>query len=235
MPIFKINNQKVKQLYFKQNGFKNEFELRDFFADNLEEILGVRFIEKEFSIPDGRIDTIGIDENNSPVIIEYKWKENEDVLSQGLHYFLWLKKNKNHFELLVKSKFGKQTEIRWEQPRVILIAQDFNAYIKSAVQLQKNIELKTYAVYEDNILHIENEYSPYSEKEQTEKKKNIVKDEPTWVQLLILEPYYDCDEKKIIKDVTSNKWWYKGLVKFTPDSNVDYIFSLVRESYNSTL
>ena len=101
MPIFKIENKKVVQLGLKRNGFGNEFELRDFFADNLEEILGVRFLEKEYTTTDGRIDTLGIDENDSPVIIEYKWKENDDVLSQGLFYLDWLKNNKPHFQGII--------------------------------------------------------------------------------------------------------------------------------------
>ena len=118
--------------------------MRDFFAKNLEEILGVRFLEKEYQITEGRIDTLGIDENNSPVIIEYKWKENEEVLSQGLHYLTWLLTNKRHFNLLVKSKLGEETEVNWDQPRVILVAQGFSRYIKSAVQRVNNVELKTY-------------------------------------------------------------------------------------------
>ena len=74
----------------KSNGFGDEFHLRDLFANNLEELIGVRFIAKEYSTPDGRIDTLGLDENNSPVIIEYKWKENEEVLAQGLFILIGL-------------------------------------------------------------------------------------------------------------------------------------------------
>ena len=99
MSIYKINAKKALQLNLKENGFGNEFALRDFFAenDNLYNILGIKFLAKEYQIPNGRMDTIGIDENGSPVIIEYKWKENDDVLSQGLFYLDWLKNNKPHF------------------------------------------------------------------------------------------------------------------------------------------
>jgi hypothetical protein len=38
MPIFKIDKKQAKQLGLKPDGFGNEFELRDFFADNLEEM-----------------------------------------------------------------------------------------------------------------------------------------------------------------------------------------------------
>lgn len=165
MPIYKINDNKAQQLNLKQSGFGNEFALRDFFAenDNLYNILGIKFLEKEYQIPNGRIDTLGIDENGSPVIIEYKWKENDDVLSQGLFYLDWLRNNKPHFELIAKNILGNDTEVRWNKPRVVLLAQGFNRYIKSAVRTIQNVELKTYNVYDGDILQIENEYSPYPE------------------------------------------------------------------------
>lgn len=165
MSIYKITNNKSQQLTLKRDGFGNEFNLRDFFAenDNLYNVLGIKFLAKEYQIPNGRIDTIGIDENGSPVIVEYKWKENEDVLSQGLFYLDWLRNNKPHFELLVKDKLGNDIEVVWGKPRVVLIAQGFNRYIKSAVRTIQNVELKTYNVYEGDILQIENEYSPYPE------------------------------------------------------------------------
>ena len=296
MPIYKIEDKKIEQLSIKKEGFGSEFELRDFFADNLEEIIGVRFLEKEYKIVNGRIDTLGIDENNSPVIIEYKWKENEEVLSQGLFYLDWLLKNKSHFELLVKSKFGNEMEVSWDQPRVILIAKGFSRYIKSAVQRVNNVELKSYTLYEGDILHIENEYSPFPEKvrivseqhhteegtedtveydlnyhlnitspemqknfqllrekilefssveEIAEQKSGITyrttksftrfEFRGTWIQILLREPKYPEDTEKIIKDVTTHRWGYRGQIKFVPESNIDYIFSLVQASYNSTL
>lgn len=180
MAVFKINNRKVSQISLNEQGFGNEFELRDLFADNLEEILGVRFLAKEYPTTDGRIDTLGIDENNSPVIIEYKWKENEEILSQGLFYFNWLIRNKKHFELLVDSVLGKKTKVSWDQPRVILVAQGFSRYILSAVQQVKHVELKTYSHYGQDILQIENVYSPSESKtalrKSSSKKDDVVYD-----------------------------------------------------------
>jgi predicted transport protein len=294
MPIFKIEKQKAQQLSLKRDGFGDEFKLRDFFADNLEEILGVRFLEKEYQIPGGRIDTLGIDENNSPVIIEYKWKENEDVLSQGLFYLDWLVKNKPHFKLLVKSKLGQKVEVNWDQPRVILIAQGFNRYIKSAVQRVDNVELKTYSLYDGNVLNLENESSPLPEKNYSEKKKpvdkpivtaeydlnyhlnvaspemqkvfNTLRDlilklpsveekvgqksgityrttksftrlefRKTWIQVLLRHPKYAEDKKGIVKDVSTFGWGFLGMVKFTPDTDINLLFTLIKASYNSTL
>jgi len=289
MPIFEIKKTKAIQASIQENGFGNEVELRDFFAENLEEILGIRFLEKEYPTTDGRIDTLGVDENNSPVIIEYKWRENEGVFAQGLFYFNWLMKNRRHFELLVDNKLGIKTKVNWEQPRVILIAQGFSRYILGAVQREKNIELKTYARYQSNLLQIENIYTPSGIKlsktgkaDKSGKDYNIehhlkitsfkmkkmfdklrlkiialpeVKENfgssgiyyqttksftrfefrPSWIQVLIREPRYKKDNKKLVKDVTSNKWGYKGMIKFKPDSEVDYIFDLIKLSYESTL
>ncbi|MHB8860391.1 MAG: endonuclease NucS domain-containing protein [Minisyncoccota bacterium] len=297
MAVYKIENKKVQQLLLKREGFGNEFELRDFFADNLEEILGVRFLEKEYQITEGRIDTIGLDENNSPVIIEYKWRENEEVFSQGLFYLDWLLQNKRHFNLLVHSKLGDKVEVNWEQPRVVLVAQGFSRYIKSAVRRVDSVELKTYSLYEGNILHIEDEYNPYPKKIR-EKKATLEEEEevlhleakydlathlnttspemqvvaqklrerilelpsvvekdgqksgityrttksfarfefrPKWIMLLLRDQSYPEDTTGMIKDITTNEWGYKGMIKITPDSDLDVIFSLINASYNSTL
>ena len=292
MPVFKIKATKAERLGLRKNGFGNEFELRDFFAENLEEILGVRFLEKEYSTTDGRIDTLGIDENNCPVIIEYKWKENEEILSQGLFYLNWLLKNKKHFELLAKNVLGDKVETNWDQPRVILVAQGFSRYIRAAVQTVNNVELKSYTLYENDVLHLENDYSPIPEKthrksvadsrsEKTEydlnyhlnitspalqKKVNQLREmilmlpsveeklgqktgityrttksfarlefRKTWIQVLIRDPKYPEDKNGLVKDITSNEWGYRGMVKFTEDIDVGYVFGLIKASYNSTL
>ena len=39
MPIFKISSDNAKQIFLNQDHFKDEAKLRDFFADNLEELL----------------------------------------------------------------------------------------------------------------------------------------------------------------------------------------------------
>ncbi|KKT75253.1 MAG: hypothetical protein UW71_C0005G0008 [Parcubacteria group bacterium GW2011_GWB1_44_7] len=289
MPIFKIDKTKAIQVSVKEEGFGNEAELRDFFAENLEEILGVRFLEKEYQTTDGRIDTLGVDENNSPVIIEYKWKENEEILAQGLFYFNWLMKSKKHFDLLVDKKLGGKVKVNWEQPRIILIAQGFSRYILGAVQQEKNIELKTYTYYKPDLLQIEDVYIPSGIKltqrrtrtegtqeitleyhlkitlPEMRKVANMLRSKiislpgvtenfgksgiyyrttksfarlefrSTWVQILLRDPRYKSDNKKLVKDITSNKWWYRGMVKFQHNGNVDYIFNLIKQSYESTL
>jgi len=107
MAIFKINKQKVQKLKIKK--FKNEKQLQKLFEDNLEDIFGIRFLSSEFKTTHGgRIDTLGLDEDGSPVIIEYKESEKNNVMNQGLFYLDWLIDHKGNFEILVQKKLGKK-------------------------------------------------------------------------------------------------------------------------------
>jgi predicted transport protein len=156
MAIFKINDQKVQKLKIKK--FKNEKQLQKLFEDNLEEIFGIRFLASEFTTTHGgRIDTLGVDEDGSPVIIEYKESEKNNVINQGLFYLDWLVDHKGDFEILVQKKLGKNVKVNWDAPRLILIAQSYNEYDKYAVnRISENIELKKYILYDNDVLFIEN-------------------------------------------------------------------------------
>ena len=160
MPIFQIKNKRAAQVSSDLNYFSNEAALRDFFADNLEDLLGMRFLAKEYPTTDGRIDTLAIDETNAPVIIEYKWGQNDAIFTQGLFYFNWLRKNKKHFELLVADKLGKNVKVNWSNPRVILVSQGFDNRTKIAVQEVDYVELIAYTPYKQDILYLETVYSP---------------------------------------------------------------------------
>lgn len=160
MPIFQIKNKKVAQVSFDLHYFINEAALRDFFAENLEDLLGMRFLAKEYPTTDGRIDTLAIDETGAPVIIEYKWGQDDAIFTQGLFYFNWLRKNKKHFELLAADKLGKSVKVNWSSPRVILISQGFDNRTIIAVQEVDYVELIKYTPYKQDILYLETIYSP---------------------------------------------------------------------------
>lgn len=85
-----------------------EKELQNLIEKNMEKFFGVRFLKSEYAITNGRMDSIGIDENNSPVIFEYKKGVNENVINQGLFYLDWLLNHKADFKLLVLEKMGKE-------------------------------------------------------------------------------------------------------------------------------
>ncbi|UUX96132.1 hypothetical protein [Aquabacterium sp. J223] len=56
---------------------------------NFTPLLGIRFLATEYSIGNtraGRIDSLGLDENNCSVILEYERSFGENIISQGLFY-----------------------------------------------------------------------------------------------------------------------------------------------------
>lgn len=71
----------------KQKDFKNEKELQNFFENNIETILGYKFIDTEFVVGDFRIDSLAFDEEfKSFRIIEYKNVKNHSLVDQGYTY-----------------------------------------------------------------------------------------------------------------------------------------------------
>lgn len=76
MPLYQLKQNSVQQI--KPSSFKNERELQRLFEENLEPLLGARFIASEFTTGDrqrGRIDTLGLDEDGTPVIVEQSYKQ----------------------------------------------------------------------------------------------------------------------------------------------------------------
>ena len=112
-----------------------EKQLQNIIEQNMETFFGVRFLKSEYVISNGRMDSIGIDENNSPVIFEYKRSSSENVINQGLFYLDWLLDHKADFKLLVIEKYGMSVadQIDWSVPCVICIANDFTRYDVHAV------------------------------------------------------------------------------------------------------
>lgn len=157
--IFRIGLKAVSELSGESVGL--EKSLQNLIEKNLETFLGVRFLATEYSTGKthaGRIDTLGIDENRRPVIIEYKRTLNENVINQGLFYLDWLMDHKAEFVLKVIDKFGKAEAdlIEWSNPRLICIAGDFTKYDEHAVQqMNRNIELIRYRKFETDLLLFE--------------------------------------------------------------------------------
>lgn len=157
LKLFKLSSSSVVELESSQADL--ERSLQKLFESNLDDLLGVRFLESEFSTTHGgRMDTVGIDENNCPVIIEYKRSSHENVINQGLFYLDWLMDHQKDFEWLVLDKFGKEAaeSVEWSAPRLICIANDFNKYDEHAVnQMDRNIALIRYKRFSGDLLLLE--------------------------------------------------------------------------------
>ena len=281
---------KVARVALAPDFFSSEARLRDFFAENLEELLGMRFLEKEYPTDAGFIDTLAIDETGTPVIIEYKWDQDRGIVPQGLFYLNWLLKNRPHFALLVGSKLGKGARVNSDRPRVVLVSREFDQRTLAAAQVIDNVELVKYAPYQGGILHLEIvQGAPQRAKnkpsapqipgapvydleyhlsastpevrqiflklrenvtalpevdERVDQKSGITyrttksftrfEFGKTYIDVLVRDPKYD-DPRRLVKDVTTFEWGYKGQMKIKELSEVAAAFDVIRQSYESTL
>lgn len=138
-----------------------EKQLQSLIEAQMPAFLGVRFLASEYATGKthkGRIDTLGLDENGCPVIVEYKRHSNENVINQGLFYLDWLLDHQAEFRWLVMEKLGKDLAdaIDWAGTRLLCIAADFTRYDQHAVQqIPRNVELLRYKLFADDLLLLE--------------------------------------------------------------------------------
>ena len=134
-----------------------EKDIQTLFENHLDTLLDIRFVCSEFSGRGVRIDTLGLDEKNNPVIIEYKRNMTQQSISQGLSYMDWLVEHKNDYYVQVLKKIDRTTadSVKWSAPRLICVAADFAKYdIRAANQLP-NVELIKYKKYGDELVLLE--------------------------------------------------------------------------------
>ncbi|MEU9319586.1 DUF5655 domain-containing protein [Streptomyces sp. NPDC048295] len=137
-----------------------EVELQRRVEAGLEQMLGIRFVASEYATGPwhrGRIDTLGLDENGFPVVIEFKKGSDSGVLSQAVSYLSWLELARHEFEALVRKVLGVEAaeSIDWRRPRMVCIAAGFSHHDRVAVQrLPERIDLVRYRVFEGGLLSL---------------------------------------------------------------------------------
>lgn len=161
MSLFKVSGNNASRLkpITNLNGKKIlERDVQRIFEASLHELLGVHFLASEYSTSfGGRMDTLGIDDEGNPCIIEYKTGHNENVINQGLSYLRWLLDHKDNFEKLC-SENNISIDIQWSAPRVMCVAESYNKFdTDTADLLPINIELYRYKLYEDGLLTLDTE------------------------------------------------------------------------------
>jgi predicted transport protein len=159
MPLFEIKKTIATQV--KQKDFNDELELHKLIDKNLGEIFKIRYIKDEY-ITDkhGRIETLGLDESNRPVVIEYKKIMEKGQIVQANRYMTWIKQNPDSFELLVRKNINDlKGEIDFANPRIICFAQEYSVDDK-CLALALDAELWKYRYYENDMLIINREEEP---------------------------------------------------------------------------
>ena len=143
----------------KQKDFENEKELQTYFEENLEKILGYKFIDTEVAVGNFRLDTLAFDEeSNSFKIIEYKNIKNHSLVDQGYTYLKLLLERKADFTLKYSHFLGKAVDIKdidWSQSRIIFVSPIFTSYQLNAADFKNiPIDLIKVARYDEDIVEI---------------------------------------------------------------------------------
>jgi len=159
MPIFQIQNKKLKRV--KEKKFDLEKDLQLLTEENLEEIFGLEFISgkknKQLSLHNLQLDTLAFDEESkSFVVIEYKRDQSFSVVDQGYSYLALMLNNKAEFILEYNERMNsnlKRDNVDWSQSKVIFIAPSFTTHQRGAIAFRDlPIELWEVSLYEDNIV-----------------------------------------------------------------------------------
>ncbi|GGT22492.1 DUF5655 domain-containing protein [Streptomyces antibioticus] len=138
-----------------------ESDVQHLVEAHMETMLGVRFLASEYStgpVHGGRIDSVGIDENGSPVIVEYKRGTDPGVINQGLFYLAWLVDHKEEFRRLVRDRLGAAVaaHVLWSEPRLVCVAGDFTRYDMHAVrEHRRSIDLVRYRFFGKDLVGLE--------------------------------------------------------------------------------
>lgn len=187
LKLFSLNGE-VSEL--PSSSVTLERELQIVIEQNMEKFFGIKFLKSEYTITNGRIDSLGLDENFCPVIFEYKRSINENVINQGLFYLDWLLDHKADFKLLVMETLGDEAanKIDWSLPCVICIASDFTRYDEHAVnQMQRNIKLVKYKKFGQELILFDHLNAPKAKPDLGEvaaplKSSSSKKGEKTFLQ-----------------------------------------------------
>lgn len=137
-----------------------EVELQRRVEAGLERMLVIRFLASEYATGPwhrGRIDTLRLDENGAPVVIEFKKGSDSGVLSQAVSYLSWLESARHEFEALVRKVLGAEAaeSVGWRRRRMVCIAAGFSHHDRVAVQwLPERVDLVRYRVFDGALLSL---------------------------------------------------------------------------------
>ncbi|MCY3944768.1 MAG: hypothetical protein OXF44_00605 [Anaerolineaceae bacterium] len=110
--------------------FRNEKELQGLVERHLPDLTGIDFVATEHrtgSRHKRRADTLGLDSQQRPVVIEYKLGHGGPAISQGLDYLYWLEDHKGDFRELVRGSLGadRARNIDFKNTRLLCVAGEF--------------------------------------------------------------------------------------------------------------
>jgi predicted transport protein len=152
LKVFRVRGRQATEVPGASVGV--ERDLQTLIEANMEAMLGIRFLVTEYRTGRhrGRIDSLGLDESGTPVIVEYKRSRDQNVVNQALSYLSWLHDHHHEFQSLVREKFGVRMaeEVDWSNPRIVCIAGSFTHHDTVAIEMiGRRIDLVGYRVFDD--------------------------------------------------------------------------------------
>lgn len=156
--LYKTTNEKLKEI--NNIGFAKEKGLQTFVENNMQQLIGYKFIATEFAIDTYRFDSVAFDEeNNAFVIVEYKRGKNESLVDPGYAYLKTLMDRKADFVLLYNEVFKQsknKSDFDWSQTRIVFISPNFTQYQIDATAFG-NMPFELYEIkkYEENLYNVE--------------------------------------------------------------------------------
>jgi len=157
--IFRARGKSAVQLAVSPIG--DEKSLQALIERHLPTFLGIRLLASQYPTGRthrGRIDTLGLALDGTPVIVEYKRAVIANLINQSLFYLDWLLDHRAEYRLLVEQRFGTRTadRIEWAAPRLICIAADFTRYDRYAIKhIDQHIEMVRYRMFTGELLLLE--------------------------------------------------------------------------------
>jgi predicted transport protein len=155
--LFQVKGTKLSPL--DRVPAKLEREIQRLLEANLETVFGIHLLASEYATGQkhaGRIDTLGLDENHTPVIIEYKLSSSVSVVMQALFYLDWLLDHKGDVEILARKRLGSEVPVDWTQARIMCVAEKFAPYDLSAIShLGRSAQLVEYKLFTGGLLLID--------------------------------------------------------------------------------
>ena len=147
MAIYKI--EKNKLISIPEKKISLEKDIQKLTEENLETVLGYKFIATELSVDNFRFDTLAWNpETKSFIIIEYKKDRNFSIVDQGFSY-LSLLVNKKEFFLIEYFEHTKQhlsrEDVDWSQSRVVFISPSFTQHQINSVNF-RNMAFDLYEI-----------------------------------------------------------------------------------------
>lgn len=159
MPLFQMKDNILTLINPVQA--RTEKDLQRLIEANLPCVFDMHLLASEYPTTSGRIDTLAIDNEGAPTIIEYKRNRNDNVVNQSLSYLKWLTvQQSGFFEMLMQKKLPEQVldniRLDWKHPRVVCIAENFSQHDIDTVEIiPLRIELFKYRIYGGDILSVD--------------------------------------------------------------------------------